>query len=100
MKKPCPVKPEEQPNFEVSGKLAADTNTYKGVVIKYNEPDDARKPNAFWRLYPFKGEEALKIMHIHRQSGYLIGRDSNIADIPMLHPSISKNSMLFSSLDM
>uniref|UniRef100_A0A5K3FS67 FHA domain-containing protein n=1 Tax=Mesocestoides corti TaxID=53468 RepID=A0A5K3FS67_MESCO len=83
-------KPKEQPNFELSGALAADTNTYKGVVIKYNEPDDARKPSAFWRLYPFKGKEALKVMHIHRQSGYLIGRSQQIADLPMAHPSISK----------
>lgn len=29
-------------------------------------------------------------MHIHRQSAYLIGRDSKIADIPVLHPSCSK----------
>ena len=72
------------------GKLAADTNTYKGVVIKYNEPEDARKPTNFWRLYPFKGDEALKVMHIHRQSGYLIGSSQHIVDIPMLHPSISK----------
>ncbi|KAL5108872.1 Smad nuclear-interacting protein 1 [Taenia crassiceps] len=83
-------KPREQPNFELSGKLAADTNTYKGVVIKYNEPEDARKPTAFWRLYPFKGNEALKVMHIHRQSGYLIGSAQHIADLPMAHPSISK----------
>ncbi|VDM16411.1 unnamed protein product [Hydatigera taeniaeformis] len=85
-----PVKMKEQPNFELSGKLAADTNTYKGVVIKYNEPEDARKPTAFWRLYPFKGNEALKVMHIHRQSGYLIGSAQHIADLPMAHPSISK----------
>eukprot|EP00108_Taenia_solium_P000148 TsM_000635200 transcript=TsM_000635200 gene=TsM_000635200 len=88
--KPTANKPKEQPNFELSGKLAADTNTYKGVVIKYNEPEDARKPTAFWRLYPFKGNEALKVMHIHRQSGYLVGSAQHIADLPMAHPSISK----------
>ncbi|EUB56483.1 Smad nuclear-interacting protein 1 [Echinococcus granulosus] len=88
--KPAAKKPKEQPNFELSGKLAADTNTYKGVVIKYNEPEDARKPTSFWRLYPFKGNEALKVMHIHRQSGYLIGSAQHIADLPMAHPSISK----------
>ncbi|VDL60382.1 unnamed protein product [Hymenolepis diminuta] len=81
---------KDQVNFELSGKLAGDTNSYKGVVIKYNEPEDARKPTQFWRLYPFKGNEALKVMHIHRQSGYLIGSDTRVVEIPMLHPSISK----------
>ncbi|OON18240.1 FHA domain protein, partial [Opisthorchis viverrini] len=71
-------------------KLTEDTNTYKGVVIKYNEPPDARKPTEHWRLYQFKGNECLPILHIHRQSGFLIGRDRKIADIPMDHPSISK----------
>ena len=36
--------PAEQPNFEVSGKLVEEANTYKGVVIKYSEPAEARKP--------------------------------------------------------
>lgn len=61
----------EKPCFEPSGKLAEDTNTYKGkhtfglrksyfificsgVVIKYNEPPDAKMPKIRWRLYPFK----------------------------------------------
>lgn len=45
---------KEKPNFEPSGKLAEDTNTYRGVVIKYNEPSDAHLPKLRWRLYPFK----------------------------------------------
>lgn len=74
------------PNFGLSGKLAAETNTVKGVVrsqaecasfeealwnsqpccgpffsqvLKYNEPPEARKPNKNWRLYVFKGKEQL-----------------------------------------
>ncbi|KAE9414036.1 hypothetical protein Angca_002628, partial [Angiostrongylus cantonensis] len=43
-----------------------------------------------WRLYPFKGDEALPVLHIHRQSAYLIGRDRKIADLPIDHPSCSK----------
>ncbi|KAL7060179.1 hypothetical protein AAHC03_09598 [Spirometra sp. Aus1] len=82
--------PVQEPNFQLSGKLAEDTNMFKGVLIKYNEPEDARKPTVFWRMYPFKGNQSLPVLHIHRQSGYLIGRDRNIADIPMDHPSISK----------
>lgn len=29
------------------------------MVIKYNEPPEARKPKTRWRLYPFKGEQAM-----------------------------------------
>ncbi|XP_071113596.1 smad nuclear interacting protein 1-like [Haliotis cracherodii] len=89
-----PVKTEpkekEKPNFEVSGKLAEDTNTYRGVVIKYNEPPEARKPRRKWRLYPFKGDQALPMLHLHRQSAFLLGRDRRVADIPVDHPSCSK----------
>ena len=81
---------KEKPNFEVSGKLTEDTNTYKGVVIKYNEPPEARKPKKRWRLYGFKGDEALPVIQIHRQSAYLLGRDRRVADIPIDHPSCSK----------
>ena len=81
---------KDKPNFEVSGKLAEETNTYKGIVINYAEPPEARKPRKRWRLYPFKGDEVLKILHIHRQSAYLLGRDRRVADIPIDHPSCSK----------
>ncbi|RUS22935.1 SMAD/FHA domain-containing protein, partial [Jimgerdemannia flammicorona] len=62
---------KEAPNFALSGKLAAETNTYKGVVLKYSEPAEARKPTKKWRLYVFKGNE-------------------QIADIAVDHPSCSK----------
>jgi len=81
---------KEKPNFEVSGKLAEETNTYNGVVIKYNEPAEARKPKRKWRLYPFKGDSHLPYIPIHRQSAYLFGRTRLIADIPIDHPSCSK----------
>lgn len=109
-----------KPNFGSSGLLAAATNTVKNVdgsstLLKYNEPPEARKPVVGWRLYVFKGSEqvgelcpfdfewnnpercivALRVMpldllHIHRQSAYLIGRDHTVADIPIDHPSCSK----------
>jgi smad nuclear-interacting protein 1 len=79
-----------KPNFEITGKLCEDTNTFNGVVIKYNEPLEARKPKRKWRLYPFKGEESLPFIPIHRQSAYLLGRDRKVADIPIDHPSCSK----------
>lgn len=78
------------PNFSLSGALAKDTNTYKGVLIKYNEPNEAHKPNKRWFLYPFKGDESLDPIPIYRQSAYLLGRDRTIADIPIDHPSCSK----------
>lgn len=40
---------KEKPNFGLSGKLTADTNTVNGVVIKYSEPDDAKQPKRRWR---------------------------------------------------
>ena len=36
------------------------------------------------------GNEELPILYIHRQSAYLCGRDRKVADIPLDHPSCSK----------
>uniref|UniRef100_A0A914V6X4 FHA domain-containing protein n=1 Tax=Plectus sambesii TaxID=2011161 RepID=A0A914V6X4_9BILA len=85
-----PAIEKEKPNFGTSGALAEDTNTFNGVVVKYNEPPEARKPKIHWRLYPFKGEENLQVLYIHRQSAYLVGRDRRVADLPVDHPSCSK----------
>lgn len=85
-----PAGEKQKPSFELSGKLAEDTNTYKGVVIKYSEPPEARVPKKRWRLYPFKGNEGLPTLHIHRQSAYLLGRDRKVVDIAIDHPSCSK----------
>ncbi|GAB0094113.1 FHA domain-containing protein [Sergentomyia squamirostris] len=81
---------KEKPNFGLSGKLTEDTNKVNGVVIKYAEPQEARKPKRRWRLYPFKGEQALPTMYIHRQSCFLIGRDHKVCDLRVDHPSCSK----------
>ncbi|KAM6910379.1 smad nuclear-interacting protein 1 [Xenentodon cancila] len=86
---------KEMPNFELSGALTEDTNTFRGVVIKYNEPPEARIPKRRWRLYPFKNDEPLPVMYIHRQSAYLLGRQRRIADIPIDHPSCSKQHAVF-----
>ncbi|XP_040901283.1 smad nuclear-interacting protein 1 [Toxotes jaculatrix] len=86
---------KEKPNFELSGALTEDTNTFRGVVIKYNEPPEARIPKRRWRLYPFKNDEPLPVMYIHRQSAYLLGRQRKIADIPIDHPSCSKQHAVF-----
>ncbi|XP_057689190.1 smad nuclear-interacting protein 1 [Corythoichthys intestinalis] len=86
---------KEKPNFGLSGALTEDTNTFRGVVIKYNEPPEARIPKRRWRLYPFKNDEQLPVMYIHRQSAYLLGRQRKIADIPIDHPSCSKQHAVF-----
>ncbi|BET00742.1 Hypothetical proteinA [Nesidiocoris tenuis] len=79
-----------KPDFGLSGKLVEETNMYKGVLIKYSQPPEARMPKRRWRLYPFKGDQALPTLYIHRQSAYLIGRERKVVDIPVDHPSISK----------
>merc|ERR1719195_2333307 len=81
---------KEGVQMELSGALAADTNTVNGTVVKYSEPTEARKPKKKWRLYVFKGSEELPILYIHRQSAYLLGRDRKVADTPLDHPSCSK----------
>ncbi|KAK3551320.1 hypothetical protein QTP70_015003 [Hemibagrus guttatus] len=91
----APAAEKEKPSFELSGALVEDTNTYRGVVIKYNEPPEARIPKRRWRLYPFKNDEPLPVMYIHRQSAYLLGRQRKIADIPIDHPSCSKQHAVF-----
>ena len=81
---------KEKPNFELSGKLTEDANLFHGVVVQYSEPPEARKSKRHWRLYTFKGDDTLPTLHIHRQSAYLLGRDRRVADIPIDHPSCSK----------
>ncbi|XP_035601596.1 smad nuclear-interacting protein 1-like [Oncorhynchus keta] len=93
--KDSPPVDKEKPNFELSGALTEDTNTFRGEVIKYNEPPEARIPKRRWRLYPFKNDEQLPVMYVHRQSAYLMGRQRKIADIPIDHPSCSKQHAVF-----
>ncbi|KAL5802548.1 hypothetical protein ACOSQ4_030853 [Xanthoceras sorbifolium] len=84
-------KEKQKPSFELSGKLAAETNRFKGVTLLFNEPPEARKPDVRWRLYVFKAGEVLnEPLYIHRQSCYLFGRERRVADIPTDHPSCSK----------
>lgn len=83
---------KEKPNFGLSGALAKDEdkgNIYKGVVLKFSEPPEARAPNTQWRLYVFKGDETVETLHISKQSAYLLGRNEDIADIPLRHGSCS-----------
>jgi len=66
----------QKANFGLSGALAKDEktgNVYKGIVLKWREPEEARKPKRRWRLYEWKGSDHVATLHVHRQSAYLIG---------------------------
>lgn len=87
------AKPREKANFGLSGALMSDVDTgstRNGVVLKWSAPADARTPTSKWRLYVFKREELIDTLHISKQSSYIIGRENRVADIPVFHPSISK----------
>jgi len=86
---------KEGVNMGLSGALTEDTNTFNGVVIKYSEPPEARIPKRRWRFYVFKGSETLPTLHLHRQSAYLMGRDRKVSDLPIDHPSASKQHAVF-----
>lgn len=61
-----------------------------GVALKYHEPADARRPQREWRLYTFKGGKELDMRVLSVQSCHLLGRDRTVADVPLDHPSCSK----------
>lgn len=85
------AKDKQKPSFELSGKLAEETNRVRGITLLFNEPPDACKPDIRWRLYVFKAGEVLnEPLYVHRQSCYLFGRERRVADIPTDHPSCSK----------
>ncbi|XRB17612.1 smad nuclear-interacting protein 1 [Pseudoscourfieldia marina] len=91
----APPPPPAEPTFGLSGLLAQEANTTaKGVSLKYAEPADKAMPRRSFRLYVFKNGEMLKgnngVLHLHRQSMYLFGRDTDAADIPTEHASCSK----------
>lgn len=87
------AKEEPAANFGLSGLLAEETLTYKGIKLKYTEPAEARRPDKHWRLYVFKNGKPLEgegsLLHVHRQTMYLLGRERKVADIPTDHPSCS-----------
>ncbi|EKG12189.1 hypothetical protein MPH_10672 [Macrophomina phaseolina MS6] len=85
---------KQRPNFAQTGLLAREANTVAGtdVVLKYNEPADARKPPARdeWRLYVFKGQECVRTVELWGRSCWLVGREAAVADLLVEHPSTSK----------
>jgi smad nuclear-interacting protein 1 len=88
---------KQKPNFGNTGLLAKESNTISTgkdtkIVLKYNEPSEARKPpaNQPWRLYVFKGAETLDTIQLWTESCWLIGREATVADLLVEHPSCSK----------
>jgi smad nuclear-interacting protein 1 len=88
---------KEKPNFGNTGLLAKESNTISvgrntSIVLKYNEPPEARKPPTSqpWRLYVFKGAETLKTIQLWTESCWLVGREPTVADLLVEHPSCSK----------
>lgn len=90
---PLPAE-KEKPNYAPTGALARETNTVVGTstVLKYNEPPEARLPpaSAPWRMYVFKGEQEIEKLDLHTRSCWLFGRERAVVDVPIEHPSCSK----------
>ncbi|KJP90074.1 hypothetical protein AK88_00243 [Plasmodium fragile] len=85
--------PKEKKNFNPSGLLAQDKKYKNGVELKYIESIDAELPDKKWRLYVFLNantKDPAEILHLHRKSCYLIGKDDLVVDIKLANPSISK----------
>ena len=97
------TQPKAKADFGLSGALAKDSqtgNVRDGITLKFSEPPEARVPNTRWRLYVFRSrarqeqqsedDGLIDTYHVSRQSAYLFGRERKVADIPVDHPSLSK----------
>lgn len=91
-----PPTEKQKPNYAPTGLLAAETNTVtngsSAIILKYHEPPEARLPpsSAAWRLYIFKGKDLLETLELHTRSCWLFGRERVVVDVPVEHPSASK----------
>lgn len=72
--------------------------TLRPIVIYY-EPAEAKLPSVKWRLRPMKGEHMLPMMYLHRQTSYIIGRNSEVCDIPVRHCSCSNQHAVLQYLE-
>ncbi|SMQ55441.1 unnamed protein product [Zymoseptoria tritici ST99CH_3D7] len=90
----APPPEKQKPNFKPTGLLAKEANTVAGTttVLKYNEPPEARKPSSKeqWRMYIFKGKDLIDTVYLYQRSVWLMGRDQRVTDLPIEHPSVSK----------
>lgn len=89
--------PKEKPNFGNSGALTAAANSIaladgRSLLLKYNEPPEARKPAARdqWKLFTFKDGNIVDTIDLNSRSCWLVGRELAVVDMAAEHPSISK----------
>lgn len=80
-----PVK--EGPNFELSGLLAEEQNSFNGVPLTFSLPVDSAKPDVSaqdWRVYEFRGDENTRVIKLHGFACFLLGKDGRLvgASIP------------------
>lgn len=63
-----------------------------GTVLKYSEPAEARLPSrsVVYKLFVFKSGEIVDTVELNPRSCWLVGRDRAVADLPVDHPSCSK----------
>jgi smad nuclear-interacting protein 1 len=70
---------KEEANFQTSGVLVKEANTFNGVTLKYSEPAEGRKwpsnNKHLLRLYVFKADSHIDTIPLHKQSAYLLGRE-------------------------
>ena len=77
--------------LKTSGLLREEAlNDESGAVVQYVAPADSAVADKKWKLYPFKGEEALDPIPLHRQEWYLLGKDRDVAHIPTDHLTCSR----------
>ncbi|KAL9627857.1 MAG: hypothetical protein Q9204_006285 [Flavoplaca sp. TL-2023a] len=90
----APLPSKQKPNYAPSGLLAAETNTVANtsIVLKYHEPPDSRlpPPSQPYLLYIFKSSDLLSKLTLNERSCWLFGREKMVADVPVEHPSASK----------
>ncbi|KAL8751619.1 MAG: hypothetical protein Q9199_006295, partial [Rusavskia elegans] len=91
---PAPAPEKQKPNYAPSGLLAAETNTVANtsIVLKYHEPPESRLPPSSqpYLLYIFKSSDLLSKLTLNERSCWLFGREKMVADVPVEHPSASK----------
>lgn len=87
----APTVKKIEPNYEPSGILNEETNMKNGVMVKFTVPFEARSPKLKWKLIVFKSSaQEGQCIRIDYQKWFLIGKDLRVVDIPMVHPTISK----------
>lgn len=88
--------PKEKPCFVPSGILNKDYHNGKSnqAALLFHAPPESRWPTQSFRLFGFKnGQETLN-QPLNKPT-FLCGRDRNLVDIVLEHPSCSKQHAVF-----